>query len=79
MQSSIHFSFYVLDEKSSLQIRNVDGETRPSVKNCNWSYLQGLACTEMDDVAKTQMQCIKCDDVCYESCTSKVSLYFQSR
>ena len=55
---------------TSLQYTIVDVGIRQSVKNCNWSYLQGLACTKIDEVAKTQMQCIKCDDVCYESCTT---------
>ena len=32
-------TFFIRGEKLRLQIRNVDGETRPSVKNCNWSYL----------------------------------------
>ena len=32
-------TFFIQGEKLRLQIWNVDGETRPSVKNCNWSYL----------------------------------------
>ena len=48
-------TFFMQGEKLRLQIRNVDGEIRPSVKNCNWSYLAAWQIVGMtDEVASLQ-------------------------